>query len=571
MPRPRFTISAILLLILAGITVRFVYLRLVPPGFYYDEMDYVFTAESVSRSGRDLSGSWHPFSLLPLQAANLTAELPVVFHVPFQRLFGFGYSSGRLPNAVFGVFTAVLTMALVHSLFRRSALTLITGALVLTNPWHIHISRTAYEAPISLFFQVLLVFGLHKLMTKQTLPGLGLAILGIFFGYFTYHGAKLTVPVLVITGGLLTVWRLHFRGLLAVITPMVVVICLVGWTWKLSQAQVYAGRPSELINLQYLGHQVDTLRRQSADFPLKNLSINKFTLLSREVLDRWLFVFDPRRLLSQGVDHSFQFSLSVYPYFPLSFLPLFALGLYSTYRHYRHAFRFLGLFLVVSPVTSLFTIGYQALFRSGLAYIILIIFSAVGGYHLLTRRKWFAPVLLGFLTLELALFSLHYFSRYPVTAADNHHFYEYLLANYVSRLDAPAVVVTQTPYLTARTLVSVLGLMPHLPPATKASFTPAASTFTLSDRLVVTSDCPTYPPEVQIYDPDSWSQCQPAPTPTRMSLGSPIDSRAYYYLLGDPLCSATELPGFVHITHLTSFGLATLPASDFCTTWLQAN
>lgn len=576
-PSPKLSrpvITALLILLLSGLFLRFFHLRDIPPGYYYDEMDHVVTGEAVARFGTDLSGTWSPINLTPLSTVNLVAELPSLFHAVFQRLFGFGPQSGHFPNAFFGLATVALASAFTYLLFKRPLISGLVAIAVAVNPWHVHISRTAFEAPISVFFQLLLLFGLFLYWTpRRRLTGLLVMSVGIFFAYFTYHGAKLTVPALVLFALTSSFISLHRRPriLLGLLFPVLLTAGLVIRSLHLQQSGALSTRSSELLTPSYLASQVDTRRRQALSFPGQYLLINKFTLFTEEVTRRYFFVFDPNRLLAKGVEDGFQLSLFVHPYFYLTSLPLLIIGFIYAAKHFPRQTSFLILLLLISPITSLITISYQATFRSALTYLLLLIFVGLGLYALILHfsRTSVRFILFALLIFETAIFAGQYFGRYPILAADNHYFFERLLSNYIARTASPVTIVTPRPYITARALISYLQLLPSLDISTRHQFTDSnRDTFILSPHLTVTTRCPDpFPTTTLIFDPQKYADCTPASAP--IALGSPIDSRAYYYLSGDTLCSRFPLAPYVYINSLNHLP-SRLTDFEFCSTWLYA-
>ena len=563
-------------LLVIGLGLRLWHITGIPLGYYYDELDHVFTGEAVARFGTDIAGTWSPLTLTPLHSANLMAELPALIHAGFQKIIGFGPTTGHLPNAIFGLGVIALTMAITHKLFNRPLLSLVVGAMVAVNPWHIHLSRTAYEAPMSLFFQLLALYGLLGLRARFRLYPLFLSLIGIFMAFFTYHGAKITVPILTIAlVGYQLLSSPHRRLTLARYgLPLLLCLGLVGNYFRLAASGTYGNRPGEIISSNYLSGLVNDRRRLSLDFWGKDLAINKFSIGAEEVLRRYLFVFDPFRLFGTGMENTFQFSLFVHPYFYVSGLPLLALGTIYLWRFYRRQAYLILLLLLPPRDTNLTPIGFQATFRSSLTYILLLIVVGVGSFSLITNLRHRLTIIGVFAVfgLEVLLFAANYFGRYPIISADNHHFFERLLAAYLSRTDPPVTVVTSTPFITARSLTSYLSLMPALSITQRQQFaSPSSDTFTLGHELIVSSLCPETQSGVTIYDPDKYAECRPSPTPPRISLGSPIDSRSYYYLVSAALCPISTLPPYVYVSSPQLYDIFRLSDVQFCSTWIQKN
>jgi 4-amino-4-deoxy-L-arabinose transferase-like glycosyltransferase len=117
----------------------------------------------------------------------------------------------RLPNAIAGVLAIVVVYFLVKKLIEElggtqfqlnpKAIALISAFLLAISPWHVMMSRGAFEANLTTLFLplglLLLVLGLKKPKYLY----LGAIILGI--NMFTYHAAKLVTPGAVVLFGLL--------------------------------------------------------------------------------------------------------------------------------------------------------------------------------------------------------------------------------------------------------------------------------------------------------------------------------------------------------------------------------
>lgn len=571
-----------------GLVLRWEKIRSIPVAMYYDEMDYVFTGEAVARYGTDITGAWNPTSLKPLQAMNLTAELPAVFQAAAQRLFGFGPENAHLVSAFFGMTTVILCMGLAQELFHKKRISLLTGGMMMVNPWHIHISRMAYEAPISIFFQVLVVYGFvlinkSKKSLTSIIVSLGLICTGIFGGFYTYHGAKFTIPALV---GLGVIYSLiKNRGLniklISLVIPAALTIILLGNFIKLNDLKVLSGRDNEVIfNGGYISDLVNQRRRLSVKLPGKNILINKFTVLSEVIGKRYAFVFDVNRLFSKGSEDGFQFALFVFPYFYLSGAVFLVLGLIYLWKYHRYSSAIVVGLLVVAPVTSLISVGMQATFRSGLTYIIMLLVMSAGGYYgwgYLDKYKAKFVFKSGFILVvcaEVILFGGNYFGRYPVISADNHYFFERLLSGYVKRQPGKVIIYTASPYTVSRSLVAYLGLMPELSEQEKKQFIGSAADFVLGKRIAVTSNCPRMPDDESITviaEPGKVKECdlKLVSGKSKISLGSPIDSRAYYYILNDRVCPEEKLPKYIYVNNIEQFEVIKMTDEEFCTTWMK--
>jgi len=592
---------SIFIFFILGIIVRFYKLTQIPFALYHDEMDYVFAGEAVARFGSDITGQWRPWQLLPLKTLNYTAELPALFHAIAQNIFGFGPSSGHMPAAIFGIVTALFVGILVYLFSKKYLLSVLASLVVLVNPWHVHLSRMGYEAVISLFFQLLFLISLFQIGSakkRKLLANVLLYLLlfaSLFFTYFTYHGAKFLSVALVMGASFWFFWQkkpLWQKFVLSLSLIFFLSILLLS-TWRLQQAGQFGLRDSELINSSYISQLVDQQRKSSVANWANQLFINKPTILVRELLARYLFVFDPYRLVVTGYESGFQFSLIVHGFFYLSSIPLLLFGIKWWFKNYKRPAYFLLIFLLISPIASTITIGYQSIFRSALTYLILLIFIAGGIFAVfqyltkLPKAKQLLSVFILFLLLEVANFTFVYLSRYGFVSADNHYFYEKLLASYVNRIDQPVLILTGKgkAYSLARSIVAYNQLMPQLSETEKKQFRQTSGVDYHLQELVISESCPN-PLEVldniQVVDLDMFERCQYADFIATasaqfkydvddkfLSISSPIDSGAYYFLLNDPLCDKEQLAFFVYTNQLADFSPDRMTDDNFCQTWIK--
>lgn len=594
-----------MLVALIGLGLRLWHLDKVPLAFYHDEIDHVFAGEALARYGTDITGQWQPWQLKPLRTLNFTAELPALFHALAFLVVLAGATSatiaGHLPNALFGIATAGLAGWLAYFLLRRRAPALFTGLVVLLNPWHIHISRMVYEATISVFFQLTFVTTVMIIIserTKQTKLKLGLVLalaLSFFGAFFTYHGAKfsmLALGVVAIGLSLYSIKEKSWKWLVTAVLVLLIATHFIQTVW-LNQSGAFGQRGSELIsNNAYLEQLVNDQRQLAIQLPLTQLFVNKGTLLGGELIKRYASVFDLRRLFVTGYESGFQFSLIVHGFFYLSSLALIPLGVVWLWRYHRRWGLALIAFLIVSPVTSVITIGYQSIFRSALTYILLLMFAGFGAtsvWDFLEQKKiaWLKLALPLLLMAESIWFGYAYFSRYPILTADNHYFSDRLVTGYLNRLEQPAFLITEmNPYTKARSYLTYTGEMANLTEAERSQFNdPDTPTLTL-DQLTITTTCPDlhqHPDATWVIDQGKYESCGyqayiATASATLMTsttwlpekaLGSPIDSHSYFIVLNDPVCPDDNLRDYIYANEFASFDTVGLTTPDFCQTWMM--
>ena len=199
----RYLIAAIFLL---ALFLRLYKLGSLPPSLTWDEAAWGYNAYSLGIDLKDEFGRLLPFDYLesfgdfkpPVYA--YLAILPV-------KIFGLNEFATRMPAAFFGALTVLVVYFLVKELFKKhdqkEALALITGLLLAFSPWHIMLSRAAFEANVASFF---IIFGVFAFIrgVREGLPAgrqgffLVLSLLSFVFSLMTFNTARVFVPLFVL-------------------------------------------------------------------------------------------------------------------------------------------------------------------------------------------------------------------------------------------------------------------------------------------------------------------------------------------------------------------------------------
>lgn len=192
-----------IIVLLAGV-LRFYHLGSNPPSLTWDEAAWGYNAYSIGIDGRDEFGQYLPLAYIesfgdfkPPLYAYLTI-IPVT-------LFGLTPFAVRFASALFGTLTVAVVYYLVKEIMenshpheRVSLISLTTAFLVSISPWHINLSRAAFEANVASFF---LVTGVWLFLTWSSRKGSFWIVLcsGISFvlSLYTFNTARIVTPLLV--------------------------------------------------------------------------------------------------------------------------------------------------------------------------------------------------------------------------------------------------------------------------------------------------------------------------------------------------------------------------------------
>src|SRR5258708_7869503 len=142
------------IVLLAGL-LRFFSLGSNPPGLNWDEAAWGYNAYSLGTDLKDEFGRLLPYDYLESFGDYKPPMYAYIDILPI-KVFGLNEFAIRFPSALLGTFSVFITYLLVKRLFRGSrnaAIYALTSAFFLAiSPWHINLSRAAYEANVASFF-----------------------------------------------------------------------------------------------------------------------------------------------------------------------------------------------------------------------------------------------------------------------------------------------------------------------------------------------------------------------------------------------------------------------------------
>lgn len=175
-----------------GFLLRVVGLPSHPSGFTPDEASFGYDAYSILKTGHDQWGKSFPLVFKSFG----DDKLPVYTYlaVPSVAVFGLNEFSVRLPNAILGSLAILVLYLLVKELFKNEKLAILAGFLLALSPWHIMLSRGAFEANLTTFFLPLAILFFLKSIKDQRF--MFLSVLVFLINIFTYHTARILSPLI---------------------------------------------------------------------------------------------------------------------------------------------------------------------------------------------------------------------------------------------------------------------------------------------------------------------------------------------------------------------------------------
>ena len=252
-----------------------------PAGFTPDEASFGYDAYSIIKTGADQWG--RKFPLVLESFGDFKAPLYTYLTIPSVAILGLTKFAVRLPNAILGTAAVFITYLLANKLFGRKV-GIVSAVLLAISPWHISLSRGAFEANLTTFF---LPLGVWLFLEKRY------ALSGIILGLnlFSYHSAKFITPIIFIA--LIIYYRQSLKKVWPALAGFGVFFILTVYTFAVG-AGVRVGERSIANGATEAAFSERV--RSSTVFH------NKYTVITKRFLESYITYLSPQFLFSQGAN-----------------------------------------------------------------------------------------------------------------------------------------------------------------------------------------------------------------------------------------------------------------------------
>lgn len=187
------------LIVLLALFVRIYRVAAIPPSLSWDEVSIGYNAYSILKTGTDEHGRFLPLDTF-VAYGDYKPPLPIYLTIPSVALLGLSEFAVRLPSIVAGVVTVFVVFLMIRELFGFSGvgetLGLLTSFLLAISPWHIQLSRAAFEANIAL---LCIVSGVYFVLVSRRFGRIRyISFLPFVAAVYTFNSARYFAPVLVV-------------------------------------------------------------------------------------------------------------------------------------------------------------------------------------------------------------------------------------------------------------------------------------------------------------------------------------------------------------------------------------
>lgn len=199
-----------LLVLLVACVLRLYNLGNNPPSLYWDEVSLGYNAYSILKTGHDEHGNFFPIATFPA-FGDYKPPLYIYATVPWIALFGLTEFAVRFTSSLSGIIAIYLIYQL-GTLVKSRKLGLTAASLLALSPWHLQMSRGAFESNLATTLILAGVIGWIKAMQGKPWWVL-LTAVSFALSMYTFNAQRLMIPLFIIVLALIY-WRKIARQVL---------------------------------------------------------------------------------------------------------------------------------------------------------------------------------------------------------------------------------------------------------------------------------------------------------------------------------------------------------------------
>lgn len=429
----------LVVIVLLAFLLRVYHLNSNPPALSWDEAAWGYNAYALGTDGRDEFGVFLPYKYLESYGDFKPPVYAYLDIIPV-KVFGLNAFAARFPSAFFGTLTVLLTYFLVKRLFfkfkdkkYKEYLALVSAFVLAVSPWHIMLSRAAFEANVATFFVVAGVLAFLKgVQSNKWYLLLSASILVIPF--YTFNSPRVVVPILgiiLVVGYWRKLWDHKLQSILAGVIVVLMLAPLIGFL-RSPQAEL---RFQE-VNIFTDSSIVKTSNQEIANAgnsPIAKLLNNRRVGYSLDFIKHYLDHFNPTFLFISG-DVNPRFSTQDVGELYLWSIPFFIAGAFLLFYKREGEWWLIPVWLLVGIIPAATARETPHALRIETSLPMFQILVAYGFVSFLRKVKYepkITIVLLILLGFNVVYFLHGYYAHYPREYSDEWQYGYEDAVNYV--------------------------------------------------------------------------------------------------------------------------------------------
>lgn len=413
-------ISLVAIIVLA-LAVRLICINSVPPSLYWDEVSQGYNAYSILTTGYDEHGEFLPLARF-IAFGDYKAPVYTYTIVPFMAIFGKSTIAVRLPSVIFGTLTVLFLFLLAKELIagkRGIVIGLLSGLFLAISPWHIQLSRAAYEGNVAVFFTVAAVYVFLVALRKKSwlLP---LSSVLFVAAFYSFNVQKVFIPLFLAALGIIyfkKLWKMKGITLISIAVALFLLIPYIQF-FNSPESKLRFNEVNIFSDLSII-EESNELQAYAGNTPLAKVIYNRRVLFAREYIENYFDFYNMNFLFFTG-DGNPRFSHQNNGQLYLWMLPLILIGVYATLKERNKSTLVIFSWLLLAPVAGATARETPHALRGELMLPMLAIIAALGTYTLIcSLKKWktihkLSYVILGLCVLfSLSTFLYNYFVHFP--------------------------------------------------------------------------------------------------------------------------------------------------------------
>lgn len=369
-----------------------------PPALYWDEAAIGWNAKTIFHTRLDEFGTRLPLSFKSF--GDYKAPAYIYLTAPIVGLLGLNPITIRLLSVFAGI-ASVYLIYLIGLKIGSRKLGITAAILLSVTPWHIMLSRPAFEANLALFF---ILLGTYLFLQSLKKPfNFIFCALSFSLSLYTYHSPKIFVPFFLLS--MIIIYRRQ------IFLPKII-------KWLIPSILLSLVLLTPLIKETFLSKSAARFEATAIFYTATGEKRPLDLGLFKQLLGNYLIHFSPQYLF-MGSDLMPRLQLKTIGPLLLIEAPFLLIGLFYLLKN-RHQIwsKWLLLWLFCGPLPAMIGKEVPHPLRSYNVLPALIIITALGlnyFFRLVKPRVKFLVIIL--FLVNTAYFIYHYFVVYPVYAA----------------------------------------------------------------------------------------------------------------------------------------------------------
>ena len=406
-----------LIIIFLAFLLRFLFLGTNPPSLTWDETAWGYNAYSIGIDAKDEFGKFLPLTYIESFGDFKPPTYMYLSVLPI-KIFGLNEFSVRFASAFFGVLSVLVTYYLVHEIFSKKHinLALLSAFVLAISPWHIMLSRGAFEANVATFFVLFGMFLFFKSVNSKPYLLIFSAI-SFVFSMYTFNSPRIVVPVLVVIlcivyfKKLVKNFKITFIAGIAGILLFLPLFLFV----QTPQAQLRFNEVNIFTDISIIKRTNQEIKNDNNAFFSKIIH-NRRLAYGVEYVRHYFDNLTPKFLFITG-DGNPKFSIQDVGQLYIWEIPFFIAGIIFLFRKREGHFWIVPVWLLVGIIPAGFARETPHALRIESSLPMFQILTAIGVYYLLTmvskNTKAIAAGVLSFVIfINFVYFSQNYFVHY---------------------------------------------------------------------------------------------------------------------------------------------------------------